>query len=180
MTVLKNVIHYCTSQSQYHLWIKIYRQYQQGTRSSHHKNQMKLKIKKDNTRRPFWMYHMTWVLDLALKIVNIFFVLDHTSAGFMYRLNRLKTRASKFRRPPTKVYNIFYTVIGFSHLCCHSVLYFLNSLFVILLTQLHSISEYCRILSTPHHLCLYLTWLNTLPSSSSPESGELGGASQVE
>jgi hypothetical protein len=34
--------------------------------------------------------------------------------------------------------------------------------------------------STPHHLCLYWNWLNTLPSSCSREGGELGGASQVE
>jgi hypothetical protein len=31
---------------------------------------------------------------------------------------------------------------------------------------LHSISEYCIILNTPHHLCRYWNWLNTLPSSS--------------
>ena len=43
------------------------------------------------------------------------------------------------------------------------------------LTQLLSISEYCRILNTPHHLCLIEIDLNTLPSSSSRECGELGG-----
>ena len=47
----------------------------------------------------------------------------------------------------------------------------------IFLTHLHSISEYCRILNIPHHLCLYWHWLNTLPSSSSREGWELGGAS---
>ena len=73
------------------------------------------------------------------------------SAGFTYRL---KPRASKFRGPMAKVYIIFNTVIGLSHLCCHSVMYFLNNPSVIFLTQLHSISEYCRILNTPHHLCL--------------------------
>ena len=72
------------------------------------------------------------------------------SAGFTYRLDRLKPRASKFRRPPAKVYNMFNTVIDFSHLCCHKVLYFLNNLSVIFLTQLHSISEYCRILNIKH------------------------------
>ena len=77
------------------------------------------------------------------------------SAIFTYRLDRLKPRASRFRGPPTKVYNVFNTVIGLSHLCCHSVLYFLIKPSVIFLTQLHSISEYCRILNTPHHLCLY-------------------------
>ena len=75
------------------------------------------------------------------------------SAGFTYRLDRVKPRASKFRGAP--VYNIFNIVIGLSHLCCHNVLYFLNNPSVIFLTQLHSNSEYYRILSTPHHLCLY-------------------------
>ena len=45
---------------------------------------------------------------------------------------------------------IFNTVIGLSHLCCHNVLYFLNNPSVIILSQLHFISEYCRILNTPH------------------------------
>jgi hypothetical protein len=31
----------------------------------------------------------------------------YSSAGFTYRLDRLKPRASKFRGPPVKVYNIF-------------------------------------------------------------------------
>ena len=61
------------------------------------------------------------------------------NAGFPYRLDRLKPRASKVRAPPAKVYNIFNTVIGLSHLCCHSVLYFQNNPSVIILTQLHSI-----------------------------------------
>jgi hypothetical protein len=71
------------------------------------------------------------------------------SARFTYRLDGLKPRASRFRGPLAKVYNIFNTVIGLSLLCCHNVLYFLNNPSVIFLTQLHSISEYCRILSTP-------------------------------
>jgi hypothetical protein len=33
--------------------------------------------------------------------------------------------------------------------CCHYKLYFLSNPSVIFLTQLHSISEYCRILNTP-------------------------------
>jgi hypothetical protein len=74
------------------------------------------------------------------------------SAGFTYRLDRLKPRASQFRGPLVKVHNIFNTVIGLSHLYCHNVLYFLNNPSVVFLTQLHSISEYCRILNTPHHL----------------------------
>ena len=49
------------------------------------------------------------------------------SSGFTYRLDRLKPTASRFRGPPVKVYNIFNTVIGLSHLCCHNVLYFLNN-----------------------------------------------------
>jgi hypothetical protein len=52
---------------------------------------------------------------------------SNVSAGFTYRLDRLKPRASKSRGPPTKVYNIFNTVIGLSHLCCHNILYFLNN-----------------------------------------------------
>ena len=79
----------------------------------------------------------------------------NTSAGFTNRLDRLKPRASKFRGPPANVYNMFNTVIGLQHLCCHNVLYFLNNSSVIFLTQLHSISEYCRIVNTLHHLCLY-------------------------
>ena len=82
--------------------------------------------------------------------------------------------------PPAYVYNILNTVTGLSHLCCHNILYFLNNSSIIFLTQLHSISEYCRILNTSHHPRLYWNWLNTLPSCSSRECGELGGASQVE
>jgi hypothetical protein len=77
------------------------------------------------------------------------------SFGFTYRLDRLKLRASAFRGPPTKVYNIFNTIIGLSHLCCHNVLDFLINPSTIFLIELHSISEYCRILNTPHHLCVY-------------------------
>ena len=84
--------------------------------------------------------------------------------------------------PPAKVYNIFNTVIGLSHLhvCCHSVPCLLSNPSVIFLIQLNSSSEYCRILNAPHHLRLYWNWLNTLPSSSSREGVELGGAPQVE
>ena len=69
------------------------------------------------------------------------------SAGFIHRLDSRKPRASKFRGPQAKVYNFFLTLIGLSHLCCHNILYFLNNPSVI--------SEYCRILSTRHHLHLY-------------------------
>ena len=87
-------------------------------------------------------------------------VLINTSPEFTYRIDRLKPRASQFRGPPAKVYNIFTTIIGLSHLCCHSILYFLNNHSVLFLTQLHFISEYCIILNTPHHLRLYWNWLN--------------------
>jgi hypothetical protein len=69
------------------------------------------------------------------------------SPRFTYRLDKLKPRASTFRGPSAKVYNVFNTVIGLSHLCCHNVLYFLNNPSGIFLTQLHFISEYCRILT---------------------------------
>jgi hypothetical protein len=58
-----------------------------------------------------------------------------------YRLDRLKPRVPKFKGPTAKVYSIFNTVIGLSHLCCHNVVYFLNNLSVIFLKQLHSIIE---------------------------------------
>ena len=103
-----------------------------------------------------------------------------SSSGFTYRLDRLKPRASKYRGLPAKVHNIFNTVIGLSHLCCHNVLYFLNNPSIIFLIQLHSIPEYCRIWKILHHLHLYSNRLNTLPSSSSREGGELGEASQVD
>jgi hypothetical protein len=77
------------------------------------------------------------------------------SAGFTYGLDRPKPRASTFRGPPAKVYFLFDVVIGLSHLCCHNVLYFLNNPSVIFLTQLDSISEYCRIWNTLHQLRLY-------------------------
>jgi hypothetical protein len=38
-----------------------------------------------------------------------------TSAGFTYRLNMLKPRASTFRGPAAQMYNIFNIVIGLSH-----------------------------------------------------------------
>jgi hypothetical protein len=42
------------------------------------------------------------------------------------------------------------------------VVYFPSNPSVSFLTQLHSISEYCRIVNTPHHLHLYWNWLSTL------------------
>jgi len=69
------------------------------------------------------------------------------SARFTYWLDRLKPRVSKFRGPPVKVYNIFNTVIGLSHLCCHNVLYFLNNPSVVFLTTLQ-LSEKADDIST--------------------------------
>jgi len=65
-----------------------------------------------------------------------------SSAGFTYRLDRLKPRASRFRGPPAKVFNIFNTVIGLSHLCCHNVRYFLDNPSVIFLTQFQNMVEF--------------------------------------
>jgi hypothetical protein len=104
-------------------------------------------------------------------LLSFFFWPLYSMAGFIYRLDRLKPRASKFRGPPAKVYTVFNSVIAVSHLCCHNVLYFLNNPSVIFFTQLHFISEYC----TPHHLRLHWNWLNMLPSSSSREGRELRG-----
>ena len=117
-------------------------------------------------------YYLVGILDLRLLITSLvswyLFVLALVfSAGFTYRLDRLKPMTSTYRGPPAEVYNILNKVIG--HLCCHNVLYFLNNLSVIFLTQLHSISEYCRILNISHHLCRYSNWLSILPSSSSRE-----------
>jgi hypothetical protein len=64
------------------------------------------------------------------------------SARFTYRLDRLRHRASRYRGPPVKVFNIFNTVIGLSHLWCHNVLYFLNNLSVIFLTQFQNMVEF--------------------------------------
>jgi hypothetical protein len=38
------------------------------------------------------------------------------SAGFTYRLDRLKPRASKFRGPPAKVYNIYEVCLKFCNI----------------------------------------------------------------
>ena len=106
-----------------------------------------------------------------LLLLTIYFT---ETRDFTYRLDRLKPRASKFRGPPIKVYNIFNTVIGLSHLCCYNILYFLNNPSVIFIKHWHSISEHCRILNTSHHLRLYCNWLSTLPSFSSREGGGIG------
>jgi len=50
--------------------------------------------------------------------------LRNDSAGFTYRLDRLKPRAITFRGPLAKVYNIFNTVIGLSHLCYTFIIIF--------------------------------------------------------
>jgi hypothetical protein len=61
-------------------------------------------------------------------------VLTTSSAGFTNRLDRLKSRASKFRRPPANLYNTFDTVIELSYLCGPSALYSLNNPSVIFCT----------------------------------------------
>ena len=72
-----------------------------------------------------------------------------SSAGFTYR-------ASKLRGPPAKVCNIFYSVIGFSYICCHNTLHSVNNPLLLFSAQLHLISEYYRIiLSTIHHPTLF-------------------------
>jgi hypothetical protein len=84
----------------------------------------------------------SWMSVLLVEEIGVHnVVLSTPSAGFTYRLDRLKPRASKFRGPPVKVY-IFNTVIELSHLCCHNILYFLNNHSGIFLTQLHSIAEF--------------------------------------
>ena len=98
-----------------------------------------------------------------LVFISISDLFIKSSAGFNYRLDRLKPRVSTFMGVSGQgIYTIFNILIRRSDLCCHNVLYFLNNPSVILLTQLHSISEYCTILNTPHHLCLYWNRLNTL------------------
>jgi len=42
------------------------------------------------------------------------------SAGFPYRLGRLKPRASTSRGPLAKVHNIFVIVIDLFYICCHN------------------------------------------------------------
>ena len=86
----------------------------------------------------------TWVKHLQDRIITLKWGGVY-SAGFTYRLDRLKPRAIAFRGPPSKVCTISNTFIGRPHLCCHNVLYFLNN----------HISEYCRLLYTPHYIRLY-------------------------
>ena len=101
------------------------------------------------------------------------------NARFTYKLDRLKHRVPTFLGPPANAYYVFNIVIRLSHLCCHNELYFLNNPSVIFLAELHTISEYCRILITSHHLHFYWNWLNTISSSFGREDEEFGGASQV-
>ena len=91
---------------------------------------------------------------LKLRVWIEVYSIQHNVIKFGCELRQFD-EASKFSGPLVKVYNIFNTVIVLSHLSCHNALYFLNNSSVIFLTQLHSISEYCRILNTPSHLCLY-------------------------
>jgi hypothetical protein len=50
-------------------------------------------------------------------------------------------------------YHLFNNIIGLSHSCCHNVLFFLSNPSVAFLTQLHSISEYCRDFKYPSSSC---------------------------
>ena len=127
-------------------------------------------------------YQIIFVIECWYVLnTNIFF---HNwfgnSARFTYRLDRLKPRASKLRGAPTKVYNIFNTVIGLSHLCCHNVLYFLKQPFS---NFPYTVAVHFRILQNckyPSSSSPLLKLISTLPSSSSHEGGELEGTSQVE
>ena len=82
------------------------------------------------------------------KIFRQYTYIVGNSARVIYRLDRHMPRASIFKGPPAKVYTIFNTVIGLSHLHCRNVLCFLSNPSVSFLTQLHSISDYYRILNT--------------------------------
>jgi len=79
-----------------------------------------------NTNNNNWNRYM-WFVIRPQNCTNYYELPTMNNAGFTYRLDRLKHRASKFRGPPAKVYIFFNTVIGLSHLCCHNVLYFLNN-----------------------------------------------------
>lgn len=72
------------------------------------------------------------------------------SAEFIYRLGRLKPRASKFRGPPSRSIMVL-AVISLSCICCHYALYSQNNPSAILFEQLRSISQYYRMLNTRHH-----------------------------
>jgi len=91
------------------------------------------------------------------------------SAGFTYKLDRLKPRASKFRWFPTKVYNIFNTVIGLSQQPFSNFPYTVALHFRILQNFKHPSSS-SPLLKLIKHTSIFL----------SREGGELGGVSQVE
>ena len=63
---------------------------------------------------------------------------DKISAGFTYKIDRMKSMASKFRGPPAKVYNIFDAAFGLSYLCCNNALYSLNNTY----TPFQNIAEF--------------------------------------
>jgi hypothetical protein len=84
----------------------------------------------------------TFRMALRATFINmLWYVPLVVSAGFRWReaqdftnrLDRLKSRASKFRRPPANLYNTFDTVIELSYLCGPSALYSLNNPSVIFL-----------------------------------------------
>jgi hypothetical protein len=84
------------------------------------------------------------------------------TAGFTYRLDRLKHRTSRFRGLPVKVYNILNTVIELSHLCCHNVLYFLNKYSLVFLT----VALHFRILQNVKHPSSSLPLLKCIKDTS--------------
>ena len=55
-----------------------------------------------------------------LNLISICICLEHPSAGFTYRLGRLKPRTSNIRGPQAKLYHFCNIVIGLSHFC-HNV-----------------------------------------------------------
>ena len=103
----------------------------------------------------YLQYIWSIVVDTILKKTPSF------RAGFTYLLDRLKHRSSR-------------CILSFT-LSLAKPMYSLNNPSVISLAQLHSISEYCRMVNTRHHPRFNSNWLNTRPSSSSREGGGLGG-----
>jgi hypothetical protein len=144
-------------------WPKVWR-YQRGNQNPY--------IEEEQTTQCILTLNSSFIYYIISWMQNKLII---SSAGFTNMLDRLKTTASEFRGLLAKVYSAFDINIGLSYLCCHSTLCFLNNLSVIFLTQLHSISEYWRILKAPRHPRFYSNWINTIPSSSGSVDGGLGG-----
>jgi hypothetical protein len=56
-----------------------------------------------------------------ITAISLKMALNCYSAGFPYRLSRLKPRASISRGPQAKVNNIFVIIIDLSYTCCHEL-----------------------------------------------------------